>query len=34
MSQISMCTFFDNIKKSLLKSWDLEIVQKGQNFEN
>jgi hypothetical protein len=32
--QISMCTFFDNIKSALLKQWEFEIVQKGSKFEN
>lgn len=32
--QISMCTFFDNIKGALMKQWEFEIVQKGSKFEN
>ena len=34
MSQISMCTLFDNIKSALMKQWEVEIVQRGSQFES
>lgn len=34
MSQIYMCTLFDNIKSALMKQWEIEIVQKGSRFES
>lgn len=29
-----MCTLFDNIKSALMKQWEVEIVQRGTQFES
>ncbi|CDW86377.1 UNKNOWN [Stylonychia lemnae] len=33
-SNISMCSFFDNVKSNLLKRWEKDIIQKSSKFQN
>ena len=31
--QVSMCSFFDNVKSTLLKRWEKDIIQKSSQFQ-